>query len=114
MELHNYNATGALPQKVSNWKTLNSKIVCSAGKVLAKLKMGLRDEEIESLANSSPHMIEKLIYRFKKLIEKGEIDTSASVVSKISKANTSLSFGLELDKPKKFHKMPYSEMYMGI
>lgn len=33
------------------------------------------------------------------------------MVSKTSKANTSLSFGMDLDnKPKKYHKMPYNEM----
>jgi hypothetical protein len=28
VELHNYNATGALTQKISNWNTLNSKFFC--------------------------------------------------------------------------------------
>lgn len=59
-------------------------------------------------------MVERLIYKFKKLIEKGEINPSPSMVSKSSKTNTSLSFGLEADKPKRYHKLPYSEMYKMI
>lgn len=76
--------------------------------MLTRLKIGLKAEEVEGLANSSPGLVERLIYRVKKMIEKGDMP-SPSVVSKNSKANTSLSFGMQLeDKPKQYHKMPYS------
>lgn len=72
--------------------------------------MSLKGEEIESLANSAPGMIQKLILKFKKVVEKGQL-ASPSLASKTSKGNTSYSFGVDLDnKPKRYHKMPFNEM----
>jgi hypothetical protein len=60
IELHNYPATNSIKSKISNWKTLNSK-------VLSKLGIYLKDEECQKLASSVPMMIEILLHEFKNI-----------------------------------------------
>lgn len=62
VELHNYAACCSLQGKLQNWNTLNRK-------VLTKLQLRLRPEEVESLANAESSSIEALLVRLMKRVE---------------------------------------------
>ena len=55
VELHNYPATNSIKSKISNWKTLSTK-------VLTKFGLGLKDDEIQKLASSVPMMVDVLLH----------------------------------------------------
>lgn len=50
IELHNYPPTNSLKNKILNWQTLNQK-------VLSKLGIFLKQDDIEKLANAVPSSI---------------------------------------------------------
>ncbi|KZC12017.1 PREDICTED: sperm flagellar protein 1-like [Dufourea novaeangliae] len=54
VDVHNYIPGNSVAKKVENWCTLNRK-------VLSKLNMKLRKDEINQLANSQPGAIEKIL-----------------------------------------------------
>lgn len=56
VELHNYNGCFALQWKVQNWDILNRK-------VLRKLEMHLKSDEIEKLAKAETNFIEEVLFR---------------------------------------------------
>jgi hypothetical protein len=54
VELHNYPSASSTKQKLSNWNTLNNK-------VLKKLGLKISNEEINNVMNSKPNAIENLL-----------------------------------------------------
>lgn len=62
VQLHNYSPQNSLSRKLSNWYTLNRK-------VLTKLRMSLSNETMEDLAQAKPGVIEKVLYDIKRKIE---------------------------------------------
>ncbi|KAL3702267.1 hypothetical protein R1sor_020289 [Riccia sorocarpa] len=54
VDVHNYSAANSFAQKVYNWNTLNVK-------VFRRLNFSLRKEDIESVANCEPQMIERIL-----------------------------------------------------
>ena len=62
VDLFNYNQALRVDSKIYNWKTLNTK-------VLKKISMGLDTETITQLANSKPGVIEKVLWKFKSIVE---------------------------------------------
>lgn len=62
VELHNYDQGLRIDTKIYNWKTLNNR-------VLKKLSYPLDKETIESLANSTPGVIERVLMDVRRVIE---------------------------------------------
>lgn len=56
VDLHNYNGCFAVQGKIENWDTLNRK-------VLRKLQMNLKPEEIEKLAKAETNYIEEVLFQ---------------------------------------------------
>jgi hypothetical protein len=56
VDLHNYSGCFAVNGKIENWDTLNRK-------VLVKLQMSLKPEEIEKLARAESNCIEEVLMR---------------------------------------------------
>lgn len=56
VDLHNYNGCFAVQGKIENWDTLNRK-------VLRKLQMNLKPEEIEKLAKAETNCIEEVLFQ---------------------------------------------------
>eukprot|EP01138_Halocafeteria_seosinensis_P004865 gb/GECG01004975.1/.p1 GENE.gb/GECG01004975.1/~~gb/GECG01004975.1/.p1 ORF type:complete len:274 (+),score=39.53 gb/GECG01004975.1/:1-822(+) len=56
VEMHNYSPANSFHKKMYNWATLNSK-------VFKKLKFNVSKEEMESVVNCKPGMIESLLLR---------------------------------------------------
>ena len=73
IELHNYSPANASPQKIENWRTLNSKFthchtpytlkhLCPhTGKVFPKLNFSLPDDIIQSVAASKAGVVEFIL-----------------------------------------------------
>lgn len=85
VELHNYSGCFAVQGKIENWDTLNRK-------VLRKLQMNLKSEEIEKLARAETNCIEEVLFRVMNQIEivkhncqsqliRNELESSSSVVT---------------------------------
>lgn len=55
VDIHNYTACNSIRGKMRNWSTLNRK-------VLKKLNIHLRDEEIEKLARAETNFIEEVLF----------------------------------------------------
>ncbi|XP_045473887.1 sperm flagellar protein 1-like [Harmonia axyridis] len=62
VELHNYTPTNSYSGKLSNWETLNRK-------VLSKIRMPLSKEKMEQLARSKQGVIENVLHDIKLKIE---------------------------------------------
>lgn len=62
VELHNYSGCFAVQGKIENWKILNRK-------VLKKLQINLKLEEIETLAKGDTNCIEEVLFRIMKQVE---------------------------------------------
>ncbi|KAG2807010.1 hypothetical protein PC111_g17117 [Phytophthora cactorum] len=60
VQLHNYSSAHRLQQKMSNWETLNRK-------VLTRLKCGISHKHQEDLANAVPGAIELLLIQVKRV-----------------------------------------------
>ena len=61
VELHNYPSASSTKQKLSNWNTLNNK-------VLKKLGLKISKEEINNVMNSKPNAIENLLKKVYRVI----------------------------------------------
>ena len=61
VELHNYPSASSTKQKLSNWNTLNNK-------VLKKLGLKISNEEINNVMNSKPNAIENLLKKVYRVI----------------------------------------------
>jgi hypothetical protein len=61
VELHNYPSASSTKQKLSNWNTLNNK-------VLKKLGLKISKEEINNVMNSKPNAIENLLKKVHRVI----------------------------------------------
>lgn len=61
VEMHNYPSACSTKQKLSNWNTLNSK-------VLKKLGLKISKEEINDVMNSKPNAIENLLAKVYRVI----------------------------------------------
>uniref|UniRef100_K3WB14 Calponin-homology (CH) domain-containing protein n=1 Tax=Globisporangium ultimum (strain ATCC 200006 / CBS 805.95 / DAOM BR144) TaxID=431595 RepID=K3WB14_GLOUD len=59
VELHNYPSTHRIQQKLSNWETLNRK-------VLTRIKCEISKKQQEDLANAVPGAIEMLLLQVRK------------------------------------------------
>lgn len=73
VDLHNYNTCYALQGKIENWNTLNRK-------VLKKMQISLKPEEIEKLAQAESTCIEEILFQVMNQIQ----------VVKTSKSQTKL------------------------
>ena len=62
VELHNYSGCFAVHGKIENWKILNQK-------VLKKLEINLKLEEIETLTKADNNYIEEFLFRIMKKVE---------------------------------------------
>ena len=62
VELHNYPSASSTKQKLSNWNTLNNK-------VLKKLGLKISKEEINNVMNSKPNAIENLLKKVFRVIK---------------------------------------------
>ncbi|MCQ2820251.1 MAG: calponin homology domain-containing protein [archaeon] len=62
VELHNYPNASSTKQKISNWETLNKK-------VLKKIGLSITKEEMDNLAGSRPNAIEGLLLRVYRLVK---------------------------------------------
>lgn len=62
VDLHNYNGCFAVQEKIRNWKTLNQK-------VLKKLQITLKPEEIEKIAKAESNCIEEVLFRIMNKIQ---------------------------------------------
>lgn len=69
VDVHNYPSTHNVKQKYTNWDTLNSMQVGWAGKVLSKLGIQAKAEEIDRIVNCKPDAVEMLLLKLKKSIE---------------------------------------------
>lgn len=72
VELHNYPQANAVPQKVTNWTTLNRK-------VLPKLKIQLSQDQIQALANGQEGFIEQFLHEVRLKIDRLQHGRSLSV-----------------------------------
>lgn len=63
VDLHNYNGCSAVLGKIENWNILNRK-------VLKKLQVHLKPEEIEKLAKAESDCIEEVLFRIMNQIER--------------------------------------------
>lgn len=75
VEVHNYSGCCAVQGKIENWNMLNRK-------VLKKLQVQLKPDEIEKLAKAESDCIEEVLFRVMNQIER--IKASSSVASKPS------------------------------
>lgn len=55
VEIHNYSAANARPQKVYNWNTLNTK-------VFKKFGFQVTPEDVEAIVSSEPGVIERVLF----------------------------------------------------
>jgi CH-like domain in sperm protein len=62
VDLHNYNGCFSVQSKIENWDTLNRK-------VLKKMQMTLKSEEIEKLAKAETNCIEEILFQVMKQIQ---------------------------------------------
>ncbi|XP_044754418.1 sperm flagellar protein 1-like isoform X2 [Coccinella septempunctata] len=62
VDLHNYTPTNSYTGKVTNWETLNRK-------VLSKIRMPLSKEKMQNLAKSKQGVIENVLHEIKLKIE---------------------------------------------
>lgn len=61
VDLHNYPSANSTKQKLSNWETLNKK-------VLRKLGLRISPQEIQDVMNSKPNAIEELLAKVYRVI----------------------------------------------
>ena len=69
VELHNYPAALNSMQKKANWELLNNK-------VLKKLKVKLKDKEIDDIVNCNQNAIEYFLGRLKERLENPHLEES--------------------------------------
>lgn len=62
VEMHNYSPQNSIPRKLSNWFTLNRK-------VLLKLGIPLTRQTMEQLSRATPGVLEKVMYEVKAKID---------------------------------------------
>lgn len=88
VDMHNYTACNSIQGKMKNWSTLNRK-------VLKKLNIHLREEEIERLAKAETNCIEEVLFnvmnrvRVTKSCENGEdsLEMSGGAIGNKAKAD---------------------------
>lgn len=71
VEIHNYPSASSTKQKLSNWNTLNLK-------VLKKIKLNVTQDEILEIVNCKPKAIEKLLLRLYYVLVKKDTATANS------------------------------------
>ena len=71
VEVHNYPSASSTKQKLSNWNTLNLK-------VLKKIKLSITQDEILDIINCKPKVIEKLLLRLYYILVKKDTTTANS------------------------------------
>lgn len=71
VEVHNYPSASSTKQKLSNWNTLNLK-------VLKKIKLAITQDEILDIISCKPKVIEKVLLRLYYILVKKDTATANS------------------------------------
>jgi hypothetical protein len=70
VDVHNYPSASSTQGKVTNWTTLNGKYIINPAKVLKKLGINLKKQDIDDIIALKPMAVEKLLIRVKDRVNK--------------------------------------------